>query len=116
MFYYNYDYGDNWLVKITLIHRYTKGIGLHCNSAVGKAPPEDCGGVDGFQRLKNFFATEPHEGSDVDYRLWLGLKDSETWDPNEVNVAAINSELVRLDRLFFEEGPFVTRYKADQLY
>lgn len=75
VFYYNYDYGDNWLVKITLLHRHSKDIGLYCKSAEGKAPPEDCGGVDGYQDLKNFFATEPHEEMDIDYRLWLGLEE-----------------------------------------
>lgn len=114
--YYNYDYGDNWLVKITLLHRHSKDIGLYCESAVGKAPPEDCGGVEGFKDLKKFFATEPHEEIDDDYRPWLGLEETETWDPYDVNVSGINAELVRLNRLFFEEGPFVTRQPADYLY
>ena len=107
VFFYNYDYGDNWQVKIALLHRHRKaykGVRMSCRDGFGKAPPEDCGGLRGFQNLKNFFAGDPMEDPGVDYRYWLGLRDYETWDPYEFSVLAVDSDLMRLNRLLVEEG------------
>ena len=107
VFFYNYDYGDNWHVKNTLLHRHRKaykGVRMSCRDGFGKAPPEDCGGLRGFQNLKNFFAGEPMEDPGVDYRYWLGLRDYETWDPYEFSILAVESDLIRLNRLLVEEG------------
>lgn len=105
-YFYTYDYGDDWKVKITLCHRHSKRYqdrGMYCESAVGKAPPEDCGGVPGFQDFKNFFVGEPVEDPEIDYGEWLGLEPGEIWDPFEVDVGVINEELIRMMRIFFEE-------------
>lgn len=109
VFFYNYDYGDNWHIKITLLHRHReayKGVRMSCRDGFGKAPPEDCRGLHGFQNLKNFFASEPVKNPKVDYRYGLGLRDFETCDPDDANILAIDLSLMRLNQLLVEEGLF----------
>lgn len=79
---YIYDFGDNWCHSITL-----EGIleedrkAAVCTGGKGTTPPEDCGGIWGYNALKSAFA-ENDEEEMAEYREWLGMDDDETWDPD----------------------------------
>lgn len=92
---YIYDFGDSWEHKITLEKIIQEPAYFpECTGGKGKCPPEDCGGIWGYEQLKEVLADRSHP----EYRetaKWLGLKKHETWDPEEfdlVETAMILSE------------------------
>ena len=91
---YVYDFGDNWVHRITL-----EAIGKEkpdravCLAGKGACPPEDCGGVGGYQELKDAFATDPEGEEAKNLREWLMMDEDESWDPKAFNVEAANSWL-----------------------
>ncbi len=95
-FNYIYDFGDDWTHKITLekimpeISRFPV-----CITGKGKCPPEDCGGVWGFENMKHILADKKHEEYE-EYIEWLGLEPGETWDPHEFDVVEANRLLLEL--------------------
>lgn len=50
---YIYDMGDYWQHKIKLleVNKEYENVVPTCLKVTGKAPPEDCGGVGGYQEL-----------------------------------------------------------------
>lgn len=95
---YVYDFGDYWIHEITV-----EGILMEdrpvafCTEGKGATPPEDCGGVGGYEALKMSFETNDSEAKI--YRNWLGMKKDETWDPADFNskdLRYINSALFML--------------------
>ncbi len=80
-FVYIYDFGDDWTHQITLEDITEHSI---INSELlggkGACPPEDCGGPWGYQNLMDILDDRKHP-EHKDMKRWLGLKTSETWDP-----------------------------------
>ena len=82
---YEYDFGDSWeheiLLEGILIRekgkRYPK-----CIAGEGACPPEDCGGLYGYERLLTVFA-EKGEGYEEALE-WCGHIDPASFDPNKV--------------------------------
>jgi Plasmid pRiA4b ORF-3-like protein len=77
---YIYDFGDNWLHRILL----EKVIDENLERAVlvegeGVCPPEDCGGVWGYEELKAVMADCGHEEHES-MKEWLGLGPDERWN------------------------------------
>jgi Plasmid pRiA4b ORF-3-like protein len=85
-FSYIYDFGDSWEHKITLEKIIEEpSIFPECTAGKGKCPPEDCGGIWGYERLKEILADKKHP----EYKetaQWLGLRKNETWDPAEFDI------------------------------
>ena len=89
-FMYVYDFGDDWQHKITL-EKITpeKPEIASCIDGKGACPPEDCGGVWGYED----FLTITHNPKDPQYKdmmEWAGLKKGQTWE----EVHAFNLEVV----------------------
>jgi hypothetical protein len=89
---YVYDFGDNWVHKITLESvvdtRTKKAV---CLSGKGACPPEDCGSIYGYKEMKEIFATRPESEEADEYREWLGMDEGEIWDAgffdrDEINI------------------------------
>lgn len=86
-FTYIYDFGDNWHHKITLekilsdetisIPQLIKG--------KGACLPEDCGGAQGYEELKEILADKKHP-QHKEMRTWLGLSARETWNAEEFDI------------------------------
>ena len=118
-FFYEYDFGDSWKLDITL-DRFdrTRLKTAACLAKRGAPPPEDCGSLSGFARVRRFFALEqaglPPDKELMDYgsyREWLGLKDDETWD-EEVGIckkSEVDSVRARWRK---EAAAYVRRLKA----
>lgn len=93
-FTYIYDFGDDWTHKITLEEITTdKGLRPSCLAGKGTCPPEDCGGIWGYENLKEIFANRPNSTEAHELREWLGLEEDEVWDPNEFWLDDINEEM-----------------------
>lgn len=93
-FSYIYDFGDSWEHKITLEKIIAEPSYFpECTAGKGKCPPEDCGGIWGYERLKEVLTDKKHP----EYKeaaQWLGLKKNKTWDPAEFDLVEIAKILV----------------------
>ena len=94
---YWYDFGDDWMhtIKLELV---SDEVLLHprCLAGKGTCPPEDCGGVGGYEYLKALFREDPESEEAQDMREWLGLEEDETWDANYFNLEEANRYLSQL--------------------
>jgi len=85
-FIYIYDFGDSWEHVLTLekiLPDKSKSPSLL--DGKGKCPPEDCGGVWGYEGFKEIMADKKHPEYE-EYAEWVGLEDEENWDPNEFDL------------------------------
>jgi hypothetical protein len=90
---YTYDFGDDWEHEILLEGVLTAEPDVRyplCLAGKGACPPEDCGGVWGYQDLRDALAYPAHERHE-EMLEWLGLQtaaefDPARFDPEEVNM------------------------------
>jgi hypothetical protein len=97
-FQYLYDFGDNWEHKITIEDMDFKPENLekpiYCIKGEGMCPPEDIGGVFGFENFCEIMADPNHE-EHADMKEWY-FGDSESSDIFSVdyfNLSEVNSKL-----------------------
>lgn len=97
-FRYDYDYGDNWQHEILVEQILTTEPGKVYPVCLGggrAAPPEDCGGVDGYQELLRILRN-PRHPEYAAMRAWAG----ERHDPEAFDPAAANRSLGKMARPF----------------
>ena len=85
---YRYDFGDGWQHRIELekiVPRQENVEYPRCLAGRRACPPEDCGGIGGYENLLEALADPDHEEHEQ-MRTWAGEDyDSEAFDPTEVN-------------------------------
>ncbi|WP_372776546.1 plasmid pRiA4b ORF-3 family protein [Mangrovibacterium sp.] len=90
---YIYDFGDCWKHRIQLEKILPEPISRPtCLDGKGNCPPEDCGGVVGFENLKKIVQDPKHPEYD-DMRDWLMLEEDESWDPKDFDLQQAQREL-----------------------
>jgi hypothetical protein len=102
---YEYDFGDSWEHQVTLEKILpTRGDQPlpRCVEAVRQCPPEDVGGLPGFDDFLEAMEDMAHP-EHIAVREWLG----EWFDPEFVDLEQINEDLQRLEA-FFEDEDFDT--------
>lgn len=89
---YMYDFGDSWEHVITL-EKIIPEVSMVPELITGKGvcPPEDCGGVWGYQNMMEAL-NDKDDPDQHDIREWLGLEENENWDPGafDLNDAKLN--------------------------
>ena len=91
---YTYDFGDNWQHTIlieavaaadptTIYPRFIE--------VANRAPPEDVGGIPGFENFLNVMA-KPKHPEHADIKQWYGT----TFDPKDIAEAEIKAQIVKL--------------------
>lgn len=89
---YAYDFGDGWehdiLVEEVLAAEPDAPYPI-CLTGKGACPPEDCGGVWGYERLREVLADTAHEEHE-DMLDWLGLDSASEFDPSRFDVDEVN--------------------------
>jgi hypothetical protein len=88
---YEYDFGDGWVHNILLekILPFDKNIELpSCIGGKRNCPPEDCGGIWGYEDLLAIISNPKHEEYD-EMVEWLG----EDFDPEYFDIGQINQML-----------------------
>ena len=88
---YEYDFGDSWEHKILLekILPYDSKIVLPvCIKGKRACPPEDCGGIWGYEELLKTISNPKHPDHD-EMLEWLGGE----FDPEEFDLEEINEDL-----------------------
>ncbi len=85
---YIYDFGDDWVHKITLekINETDNSLSAILLDGKGACPPEDCGGPWGYEELKEILADKSNPNR-AEILEWLDLEPDEEWDPQEYDVA-----------------------------
>lgn len=92
-FNYIYDFGDDWSHKIVLEKLVPEPIESPvCLDGKGTCPPEDCGGVWGYENLKLILADPSHEEY-KEMKEWLGIEDDEEWDADAFDLIEVNESL-----------------------
>lgn len=94
-FTYIYDFGDDWIHDIT-VEAETDEILIYprCIAGKGACPPEDCGGVWGYENMKMVLAETPRSKDAKMYREWLGLGRGEKFDPNALDLDEANKQII----------------------
>ncbi len=83
---YKYDFGDGWTHEIKL-EKEEKSEKQTPYVIAGKraCPPEDCGGVQGYQNILHVLAKTRRNAEDKELLEWLGDYDPEAFDVDELN-------------------------------
>ena len=80
---YEYDFGDSWeheIILEDLVAAEPGGRYPACVAGGGACPPEDCGGIPGYQELIDSLADPDHPEHDEMLR-WLGIARGSDFDP-----------------------------------
>jgi hypothetical protein len=109
---YSYDFGDGWEHEIVVEGALAAEPGVRypvCLAGKGACPPEDCGGVWGYEDLREALADSAHEQHE-EMLEWLGLQtaaefDAARFDADEVNRALSVGDDARGWSVFSAEDP-----------
>ena len=88
---YEYDFGDDWKHDLLVEGLLLPEEGVHyprCLAGARSRPPEDCGGVPGYEELLEVIRDPEHEEYE-EMMLWLGG----SFDPEAFDLAAVNDAL-----------------------
>jgi len=98
VFTYLYDFGDGWEHRLLVEEcddsddlRFGDG-DAWVDAGERACPPEDCGGVGGFQDFLEKLENEPYSGESKELRVWAGLD----YDPARFDRQAANAAIKRL--------------------
>ena len=95
---YIYDFGDNWEHRLTLEKIVAKDMTApYCLDGAGACPPEDVGGMHGYQEMLKALNT-PRHPEKVSYTTWLGLAPGEKWNAGFCSIREVNKRLAMLGR------------------
>lgn len=90
-FLYEYDFGDSWDHEVVVedFVRIPQGL-KHavCLDGENACPPEDCGGVGGYEELLEVLADPSHDDHEH-FTQWVGG----SFDPTLFDLAAVNAAL-----------------------
>lgn len=92
---YTYDFGDSWEHEIKLEDVLPADPAANypvCLAGKGACPPEDCGGVWGYEHLREVLS-DPAEEEHQDMLEWLGLGAASEFDPTSFDIEEINKSL-----------------------
>jgi hypothetical protein len=90
-FVYEYDFGDGWQHRVTVVDiwpRTENSLVPRCWDGSRACPPEDCGGIGGYQNLVEALRNRRHP-EHRELRAWVGKQ----YDPELFSVQAVNSAL-----------------------
>jgi Plasmid pRiA4b ORF-3-like protein len=95
---YTYDFGDDWEHEIVVEQVADAGPGTmypRCLGGRRAAPPDDCGGLWGYQLLLEALA-DPTHPEHAERMEWLGLETPDDWDPAAFDRARIDAVLAQV--------------------
>jgi hypothetical protein len=98
---YTYDFGDDWAHDILVEDLLPAEPGVaypRCTAGRRACPPEDCGGIWGYQDLLETLA-DPGNVEHAELLEWLGLDAASEFDPGHFDLGEVNEALSGLTRL-----------------
>ena len=115
---YCYDFGDSWDHTILLereVPRDENDKYPHCIAGANACPPDDCGGVWGYQNLQRILKNPKH-AEHADMLDWLCIDNASDFDPSEFNPADVQFENTSRRLKEYEKGfgiaPFSKQKKS----
>lgn len=93
---YIYDYGDSWTIEITLLNSFEDdAVGVYplCIAGLRKAPPEDSGGVTGYEMSLELMSGDKKKNYSL-ISEWYG----DDYDPEYFKLEEVNNALSQLRR------------------
>ncbi|MEI6387643.1 MAG: plasmid pRiA4b ORF-3 family protein [Spirochaetota bacterium] len=90
---YEYDFGDGWVHEIVVVSsskRLGNGDRVELLDGARAAPPEDCGGVGGYQSLLEILAKKPGKRTEEEREV---LEWTDGWDPERFRLSEIQLNL-----------------------
>ena len=91
---YLYDFGDDWThdVKLIAVRSDKEAFKRRLLAGERAAPPEDCGGTPGYDRMVHFVETgeDTYDGDPACLAAWLG-----GWRPDAFDIAKTKAEFDR---------------------
>lgn len=95
-FVYNYDFGDDWVHKITLEGLFDiKSKNAALLAGKGACPPEDCGGPHGYLNMLKIINTPQHPERE-EMREWLGMEEGEIWNSDFFDIANAHNRVIKI--------------------
>ncbi|MEC5211405.1 hypothetical protein RCH20_002489 [Psychrobacter sp. PL15] len=94
---YEYDMGDGWvhIIELEKILPTDKKLSLPiCTAGRRACPPEDIGGIGGYDYLQQVMADETHEDH-ANMLDWLGLDSGSDFDPATFSKDEVNERFAR---------------------
>jgi len=87
---WTYDFGDSWEHEIKVVESGVEWSGAlpFCTGGARACPPEDCGGIPGYENLCDAMKDKEHPER-LDLIEWLG----EEFDPEAFSAAKVNGRL-----------------------
>ena len=95
---YTYDFGDDWehAILVETVNVPEPGIAYpRCLTGRRACPPEDCGGIWGYEDLIDILA-DPRHDEHQERLEWLGLDSADQFDPAAFDAAQVNDALSSL--------------------
>jgi len=92
---YEYDFGDGWehdILLEKLVAAESGGRYPVCVAGERACPPEDCGGIGGYEELIDILADSGREGHE-DMLRWLGIENGHDFDPARFDIDEANRRL-----------------------
>lgn len=91
---YIYDLGDDWIHEIVLEERVNLlGKEAICVEGKGQCPLEDCGGPQGYERMKNIIANHPNSKNAKELKDRMIIMMAEDFDPTHFNLEESNRSI-----------------------
>jgi hypothetical protein len=97
---YLYDFGDGWehdIVVKTLMLVTKNKLDVKLLGAIGACPPEDVGGVYGYEQLK-VIMTNPAHKEYKSYSVWLGLGSTKMFNPWDSGFTSLFMDVAKLGK------------------
>ncbi len=102
---YTYDFGDDWehAILTEAITDAERGIAYpRCLTGRRACPPEDCGGIWGYEELVEILTDPKHE--EHQERLeWLGLDSADQFDATAANLDQADTALASLAAILIKD-------------
>jgi Plasmid pRiA4b ORF-3-like protein len=90
---YEYDFGDSWQHDIVLeAVQHGDHDGPRCTDGAGRCPPEDVGGIPGYQNLRRVLA-DPEEDGHAEALQWLGIQHADDFDATDFSPERANAAI-----------------------
>lgn len=93
---YEYDFGDSWqhVIVLEAVEHSDHNGGPRCTDGAGRCPPEDVGGIPGYEDLRRVLA-DPKEDEHTDMLDWLGIEHASDFDAAAFSLERANTAIAR---------------------
>ena len=103
---YDYDFGDNWQHRVELEKVLSAEIGVEyprCVNGKRACPPEDCGGIGGYEDLLKVLKN-PKDEEYKNMCEWLGIENGSEYDPEYFDSRDVEFRNPREELKIFKAG------------